>query len=68
MLVVDKFTFSEVEFSALDSMLTTKISDPPYSCVSVKQHLSSLISTHPENYMLHEHAHNVSVLDDIAKF
>lgn len=40
-LVVDKFSFSEVEFSALDSILTTKISDPPYGCVSVRQHLSS---------------------------
>lgn len=34
-LAVDMFSCFEVKFSALDSMLTTKISDPPYSCVSV---------------------------------
>lgn len=49
-------------------MLTTKIFDPPYRCVSVKQHLSSSFQ-HIQKTTLHEHTHNVvSVLDDTAHF
>lgn len=66
-LVVYKFSIFEIKFFASDSMLTTKISDPPYSCVSLKQHRVLHFNTFRTIHMLHEHAHNVvSLLDDAA--